>query len=47
MRFNPSAVQLEDLRRRLELVYGRPFDEAETLEIAERLYLLYEELKGL
>lgn len=47
MTFNTSAEQSEDLRRRLELVYARAFDEAETREIAERLYLLYEELKGL
>lgn len=42
-----SQDEIDDLRRRLELVYARPVDEAEAIEIADRLYRLYEELKGL
>ncbi|MFC3615647.1 hypothetical protein ACFORG_17975 [Lutimaribacter marinistellae] len=47
MRVQLTPDKIEDLRKSLEQVYARPFDEAEALEIAERMYALYEELKTL
>lgn len=41
-----TDTQIEDLRQKLEFVYGRTFDAAEAQEIAERLFNLYEELRG-
>ena len=47
MQVQLSPDQVEGLRKSLEQVYARPFDEDEALEIAERMYALYEELKAL
>ena len=41
-----TTEQIDDLRQKLELVYGRAFEEAEVREIAERLLNLYEEVRG-
>ena len=41
-----TTEQIDDLRQKLELVYGRAFEEAEVREIAERLLNLYEEVRS-
>ncbi len=45
MTFQPTDTQITDLRQRLELVYGRRFDDDEARQIAQRLFNLYDELK--
>ena len=46
MRYELNEDQLEDMRQRLELIYGRSFDADETQAIAARILELYEDLKG-
>ena len=41
-----TDAQIQDLRQKLNLVYGRAFEESEVREIAERLLNLYEELRS-